>query len=194
MLIALLIGGHLWAAGSLEELDRRHGFRGIEFGTPISCSLFDGSMFVQGAPEGSDFKTRLSADLIQSATDALFSARGSEVELERPDEDLLVGDVKLEAIRWGFYAGKLSSVTIDCGTGDYLGLVDALTVLFGKPKRIGDGDFSYAWTGKKVELLADLTRDSGGYAHFSPKGMFKREESDSETERKRKAKAAASQL
>lgn len=115
------------AAGGLEDLDARNGFRDARFGAPFES--FRGLALLSDG-----------------------GARGSTLYV-RPADELRFGEASLDGVTYGFYAGRLYYVTLfTSGARNGRAALAELERAYGPGQRSsGDAD-EYVWRGARVLL------------------------------------------
>lgn len=104
------------------------------------------------------------ADLIFQYTDPSYG--GIDI-YSRIGDELKIGTSKLDFIVYGFWQGKLYSVTIQTsGYMNFIGLKDACIEKFGNPYKPNIYIEEYVWSG-------DITDGYLGYNEFSEKAVFR---------------------
>jgi hypothetical protein len=122
---------------SLKALDTKFGFRDAKLEAPISAfkNIRKAPTVVEGIPN----------------TEQYFVS----------NQDLKIGDFKIDAIDYWFYKGQLSSIeiTVSEGYSNQLGVLKVLEAAYGKGvHKIGSfGQDSYSWRGEKVEMTYDMS-------------------------------------
>lgn len=104
-----------------------NGFRGIKWGTDISTLK----------------------DLKHIRDDH----EGSVKYYKKEGEELKIGEAELESIEYGFWRGKLATVTVHTeGVFNYDKLITACKTKFGEPEQPDKKEATFVWRGKVTKM------------------------------------------
>jgi hypothetical protein len=120
--------------GHTHYLDFKNGFRGIKFGASIDS-----------------FK-----DL------NVVSAQGSIKKCTKKDDDLMLGQFKVDEIVYQFVNGKFQGVSISASGADAQSLLQVFQSAYGPGSRMKNGPPQFFWSGKTAN--ANLLIDAQGRA------------------------------
>jgi hypothetical protein len=122
-----LLCGLAASAGDLDDLDAEHGFLGLDFGsTPAAIG-------------GLELLSR-------------HGAGGTRLYV-RPDDELKLGEVRLDGITYGFHGDELYFVALfTSGRRNTSGALAELQSRYGPGARLPGDAEEYVWLGSKVRL------------------------------------------
>jgi len=127
MLGLLLLAAAAAGAEELDALDAENGFRDAHFGAPVES--FEGLELISANGAG-----------------------GTRVYV-RPDDELLLGEARLDGITYGFYEGRLYFVALlTSGGGNARAALTALQSAYGPGLRLEGPAEEFLWQGRRVAL------------------------------------------
>lgn len=129
--LSLLSAGNPPAIGSVADLDRKNGFRDLEFGAPYASV----------------------ADLVGGR------ARGELRYFSRAGDSRRIGTAQLDTIDYGFDGQQLRRIVIYASAGDdnAAALLRAVEHAYGRGTPTGDS--GYVWRGERVRMTWDRKAD-----------------------------------
>jgi hypothetical protein len=143
--------------------------------------------------EKNGFRTRHFGDDISQFADAVVKEDdGDHKFYSLTSENLKLGDADLKEIVYGFYKGKLATVTIKTpGITESKAVLEALKAQYGTPFQSNRYMQKFSWLGKNVFLLYEENSATGAAeVYMSSKAISAQEKEDE----KAAGKKAASDL